>query len=442
MPDLPDPAAAEPDPADLDLVTIADVELCRVGTWAASTGPFTATVDKFDAIVAAQHDPDVDDGIIRLGHTGGLADLGDSAPSLGRVRNLRREGDRLLGDFVGVPAPLAAIIPTAYARRSVELLEAVRTAAGRTYKAVLTGVALLGVTPGAVTGLADIVDICTGKRGFAPVAARRAPTGTPVAVTTGPTPGPAADQAAAVVAAAGRALAEIAAAAEPSATVTPPPGHTVPDARHPHLPGGPPVAPMTDERLRELLGAEADADVEALLAEARAALEATPPAAAPPAGPVVSAPAAVPAVGGPPAPAPSDLPVPVAAAAGLPAGLVAVDEAVLAELAAGAEAGRVALAAQAGQTRDAALEAHTRAGRIAPASVDHWRTQWDRDPEGTAALLSALPAAYHTVEVGAADVAASGADEDARYADFMATIPGLAGDFAPTAATPAGGPAQ
>lgn len=201
------------------------------------------------------------------------------------------------------------------------------------------------------------------------------------------------------------------------------------------------MAPMTDERLRELLGAEADADVEALLAEARAALEATPPAAAPPAGPVVSAPAAVPAVGGPPAPAPSDLPVPVAAA-GLPAGLVAVDEAVLAELAAGAEAGRVALAAQAGQTRDAALEAHTRAGRIAPASVDHWRTQWDRDPEGTAALLSALPAAYHTVEVGAADVAASGADEDARYADFMATVPGFAADFTPTAATAAGGPDQ
>ena len=200
------------------------------------------------------------------------------------------------------------------------------------------------------------------------------------------------------------------------------------------------MAPMTDERLRELLGAEADADVEALLAEARAALEATPPAAATPAGPVVSAPAAVPAVGGPPAPAPSDLPV--AAAAVLPAGLVAVDEAVLAELAAGAEAGRVALAAQAGQTRDAALEAHTRAGRIAPASVDHWRTQWDRDPEGTATLLSALPAAYHTVEVGADDVAASGADEDARYADFMATVPGLAADFTPTAATAAGGPDQ
>ena len=102
----------------------------------------------------------------------------------------------------------------------------------------------------------------------------------------------AADRPAAVAAAAGRALAEIAAAAEPSPTPTPSPGHTVPDARHPHLPGGPPVAPMTDERLRELLGAEADADVEALLAEARAALEATPPAAAPPAGPVVSAPGA------------------------------------------------------------------------------------------------------------------------------------------------------
>ena len=206
MPDLPDLAADGPDAGDLHLVTVAGVDLCRVGTGGASTGAFTAPVHKFDAVVAAQHDPDVGDGIIRLGHTGGLADLGDSAPSLGRVRNLRRDGDRLLGDFVGVPAPLAAIIPTAYARRSVELLEAVRTAAGRTYQAVLTGVALLGVTPGAVTGLADIVDICSGKRGFAPVAARRAPTGTPVAVTPRPAPGPAAHLAAGVHSAAAPAL--------------------------------------------------------------------------------------------------------------------------------------------------------------------------------------------------------------------------------------------
>lgn len=138
-------------------VTIPGVELVRTGTWAASTGITTITEEDLDSMVAAARDPEVDDGPIKLGHTGALSKLGDSEPALGWVANVKRNGDRLVGDLVDVPERLAEVIRKAFRRRSAEIAWGLRTPGGRKYRAALTGLALLGVQPPAVKGLNDLL---------------------------------------------------------------------------------------------------------------------------------------------------------------------------------------------------------------------------------------------------------------------------------------------
>lgn len=143
--------------------TIRDVELVKVGTWAASTGVTKVSRSDLESMLAAHADGLVDKGPVKLGHISPLNDdLGDGAPAYGWVVPTRigpdaNGVDTLYGDLVGMPAQLAAIAPTAYRRRSVEIAWEVKTAQGKTYAAVLTGVALLGTTPPAVKGLADLV---------------------------------------------------------------------------------------------------------------------------------------------------------------------------------------------------------------------------------------------------------------------------------------------
>lgn len=139
-------------------VTIPDVELLRVGTWAASTGVTTVTPEDLEAMVAAAGDDEIDGAPLKLGHTGALASLGDSEPALGWVANLRvaQDGQTLLGDLVDVPAAMEAPIKAGFKRRSVEIAWGVTTPSGATYRAALSGLALLGVAPPAVKGLADI----------------------------------------------------------------------------------------------------------------------------------------------------------------------------------------------------------------------------------------------------------------------------------------------
>jgi hypothetical protein len=142
----------------VDVTTIPNVELVRVGVHEISSGTWAVTrADIADAVAAARAGI-VRDPVIRLGHEG---PMGDGAPALGRVRNLRTTaaGDVLMGDFVDVPRAIAAFLPKAWPQRSVEGLVGYEGPDGRTYGFVMTAVALLGATMPGVDGLADIADV-------------------------------------------------------------------------------------------------------------------------------------------------------------------------------------------------------------------------------------------------------------------------------------------
>jgi ATP-dependent protease ClpP protease subunit len=96
----------------------------------------------------------------------------------------------------------------------------------------------------------------------------------------------------------------------------------------------------------------------------------------------------------PPAPTPPQI----------PEGTTLVDSNVLADLQAGATAGRAAQQTLAAQDRDTAITAALAAGKLAATSRDSFVAAWDKDPEGTRAILDALtPGLVPTIEAGHAD---------------------------------------
>jgi hypothetical protein len=163
------------------VVTIPGVELVAAGDWHGTVNGVAkmtrVTAAELADMAAAALDPEVDHAPIKIGHFGAWADLGDSAPSLGWVRNHRVEmraplgpdgkpagapRPTLVGDLTDVPAGLADVMPKAFRRRSAEFVTAkpgqpITTPAGRSYSAVLTGLALLGMQPPAVKGLNDVL---------------------------------------------------------------------------------------------------------------------------------------------------------------------------------------------------------------------------------------------------------------------------------------------
>lgn len=140
----------------VDVVTIPNVELVRVGVHEISTGTWeVGRTDLTDAVAAARARV-VRDPVIKLGHEGRM---GDGAPALGRVRNLRVVGNTLVGDFVDVPRAVAAMIRNAWPSRSVEGFTGYQASDGTTYGFVMTAVALLGSVMSGVHDLADISDV-------------------------------------------------------------------------------------------------------------------------------------------------------------------------------------------------------------------------------------------------------------------------------------------
>lgn len=165
--------------------TFEGIELCSVGMeWRASTGPVTFTFEHLaDAMAAANDDPHIQIPRLKLGHESGVngtdgqpqyfdpfAEVGDAAPSFGRVTNLRLEqaGSILVGDYIDVPDWLADNLQSSYPNRSVEVTWNVTTDGGKTYSAVITAVALLGAYLPAVTSLDDLEGFLTeGPSGVA-----------------------------------------------------------------------------------------------------------------------------------------------------------------------------------------------------------------------------------------------------------------------------------
>jgi hypothetical protein len=142
----------------VDVTTIPNIELARVGAHDIMTGEWTVTRQDLADAVAASKAGIMRDPVIKLGHEGPLA---SGAPALGRVVNLRttQGGDVLVGDFVDVPRALAAVMAKAWPSRSVEALLDVTAADGRTYGMALSAVALLGAVPPGIPNLAEVSDV-------------------------------------------------------------------------------------------------------------------------------------------------------------------------------------------------------------------------------------------------------------------------------------------
>jgi hypothetical protein len=151
-----------------EYLTVSDVELVSAGmAWNGVGGPYWITGEHIADMVAAQDDPLIRTARVKLGHFDPRFNAGLSShdplnlsatPAFGSVVNLRttQGGAMLVGDLIEVPAWLATAMPSAYPARSIEWTWDVRTEGDRLYTAVLTDLALLGVTQQAVADLGDI----------------------------------------------------------------------------------------------------------------------------------------------------------------------------------------------------------------------------------------------------------------------------------------------
>ena len=141
------------------------IPIAAVGVWQTATGEWKCTPQQLEDAVRAQHDGAFRSPIVKVGHTdprftdGEI--LGDGEPAIGWLENLRLTdgGQTLISDWIGIPAPLDDVLAAAYPSRSIECMLGVETSAGARYEMVVTGLALLGVTPPAIESLGDIADL-------------------------------------------------------------------------------------------------------------------------------------------------------------------------------------------------------------------------------------------------------------------------------------------
>lgn len=146
---------------DAPLARRDGVELIRTGRWQISTGEWTATREDLVAAVAALSCPAVRKPILKIGHTDERFTPGDGEPAIGWIDGMRLAdgGHTLIGDYVGMPAWLDQVMASAYPDRSVEGVYNYRCQLEHTHPFVLTGVALLGVTPPGVGTLKSLADV-------------------------------------------------------------------------------------------------------------------------------------------------------------------------------------------------------------------------------------------------------------------------------------------
>ncbi|WBB94197.1 2'-5' RNA ligase family protein [Verrucosispora sp. WMMC514] len=151
-------------PATAELARRDGVELIRTGRWSILTGTWNATREQLASAVEATKCPAVRKPVLKIGHTDKrFASGGDGEPAIGWIEGLRLTdgGHTLVGDYVGVPAWLNSIMASAWPDRSVEG-RPLRCQLGHHHPFVLTGVALLGVTPpgvGTLTSLNSLADV-------------------------------------------------------------------------------------------------------------------------------------------------------------------------------------------------------------------------------------------------------------------------------------------
>lgn len=398
--------------------SIRDVELLSTGSWAASTGPVTITRGHLEAILDAANDPEIDAAPIKLGH---VDPRFDGEPAIGWITP-RRIIDRdrrstLIGDLVGMPSRLAEIAPIAYRRRSAEILFGLKTAAGKTYAAVLSGLALLGVTRPAVKGLADVLALST-HTGTAEGAVS-------IPLATGLEDNPTA--AALLALACQDAPPERVEALEALAGVRDTGGvpQLEPETAHASHDNDPKESPimLTESRVRELLKLSADANVEEELTKIAEERKDKDGEATPVEKPAEETPAETPSEEEKTETEPAE----EGEKADLSA-VVTLSAANLAALQADAAAGRQAAAHLAEQRREATLDDAIRAGRITPNERAAFAEAIKRDEKGTTTLLAGLAPRFPVSELGsnAGDAALSEPAEAAYDSWARETFPDLA----------------
>lgn len=151
------------------LRTLHGIEMAAVGTWDASTGTTTFTVEDFTDAVAALECPGVRNPVIKLGHAEEDSTSGvrwDGEPALGWVANMRFDGAKLIGDFTGMPAWLAdadenglSVMAAAYPDRSIEIYRPFVCQIGHLHPSVVTAISLLGVMPPGVGVIKSMQDV-------------------------------------------------------------------------------------------------------------------------------------------------------------------------------------------------------------------------------------------------------------------------------------------
>ena len=139
------------------LVRIPNVEIIHAGDTPASVGPQTLTKADIAGIVQAGNDPDSPNAVLKIGHDDPRF---DGEPGYGRLVNYRlsADGSAVVVDIVGVPAPVAHLMPGCWPSRSVEMVKGHRMPQERLHKHpwVVTAVSLLGVTLPTITRLEDV----------------------------------------------------------------------------------------------------------------------------------------------------------------------------------------------------------------------------------------------------------------------------------------------
>lgn len=154
--------------AELKTRDLKGVEILDVGTWDASTGPFTVTEDDIDAYIANfEAVKDVLKVPAKLGHDEGQRLLQqDGYPAAGWLERLYKVGTKLVGDFAKVPDKVADLVEAGgYRKTSAEIWHDV-TVGAQKFAKLLMGVAFLGEEVPAVTTLDDILELYGAKAAF------------------------------------------------------------------------------------------------------------------------------------------------------------------------------------------------------------------------------------------------------------------------------------
>lgn len=141
-----------------DLVTLAGVDIIATGTWRLASGPATITADDLANALDAATCPSVGSPIIKLGH---VDPRFDGEPAVGRVESmaLNASGTKITADLAGLPGWLGEVMPSAYPNRSMEGARNFVCQQGHTHPFVITGLALLGVTPPGIGVLNSLDDV-------------------------------------------------------------------------------------------------------------------------------------------------------------------------------------------------------------------------------------------------------------------------------------------